>query len=329
MVELDPLDPDLLLAMIQETGLLRNTTSNSYILSCPRCGKPDKLYLAKANGRFKCFSGACSEAKFDGKPEFFFAEALNLSPSEAAARLRGEDAQWEPGEENRQLPDLYGEDEPQLLGELVQVEWPPGYYPIDHPAARPGAEYLLGRGVPLAVAQLYRIRYDGREGMVVFPVEVGGMLVGWQKRAVNPNHPRPKTSSLDMPQVWMFQDRLRESEHAVVAEGPISAIKAHGCSGNVASMGKGTISAEKLQRLLASGVKRIYLGLDPDAALETAELVRRIGDRAECFRMDVPADKDLGDLTFGQVRDLFDRARPFDPAMLATYVPEFSWGFVR
>lgn len=329
--------PDTLAAALESSGIQHRRAGHSYVLaSCPRCGKSDKLYVAVGEingvvGRFKCMSGPCTADKFDGKPEFLFAELLGISVGEAQRLLGGEPAGCSIPRTGRLLPDPFAEteDAAELPDDFAAWSWPADYYPIDHPMSRPGARYLEYRGLPSQLCQEYGLRYAAGEGRVVFPVRAGGVLVGWQKRSVDDANTPTKLSSPALPAVWMFEQRLEGVQHALVGEGPIDALKGHLVGGNVASMGKGAIAPAKMRRLKRAGIKRVYLGLDLDAARETMRLVAEEGRDLEFYRLDVERERDLGAMTPEQVLDLARRAPRVDSTCFYFHVPDDDLAWFR
>lgn len=326
-------DPSLLREFLRESGLKFEEHAKSYVFTCPRCQKKRKLYIRKSDGRFVCWY--CKETdNYQGRPEYALADLLGVSVRQVSTRLYGEgNAQVDLFLDLR-VTDFFGDDEevdadaspPPLL------TWPFDYHPIEAPESARGAEYLRGRGVPLWVAKQYGIRYCPPRRRVVFPVQSHGALLGWhdpeegmvhgwQERTVLPHkfldqegneREIPKIlSSTGIPRerTLMFADRLTGSDHAVLAEGPIDAIKAHFCGGNVSPMGK-AVSPGQMKLLLRAGVKRIYLGLDPDAAEETQRLVRDHFDDVELYTMaarvkGAEEKPDLGAMDFADVYELF------------------------
>jgi hypothetical protein len=114
----------------------------------------------------------------------------------------------------------------------------------------------------------------------------------------------------------MFFDRLQGQKHAVLCEGPMDALKAHLCGGNVASMGK-AVSRAQLQLLRNAGVERLYIALDPDAQEEANRIARQVGMDMKVYNMMAPAPyKDLGEMHFDAVRELFQSARRMGPGDL-------------
>ncbi len=122
----------------------------------------------------------------------------------------------------------------------------------------------------------------------------------------------------------MFADRLNGSRHAVVAEGPVDALKAHLCGGNVSPMGK-AVNPAQMGLILNAGVRDVYLGLDPDAADETARLVRNHFGDVRLFQLAAPVKgamekPDLGALDQLEVLELFRSARQIHAGQLFLYL---------
>lgn len=332
--------PDKLLAFLEETGLSYKQNSVSFIFTCPKCEKKDKLYLRKRDGRFVCWF--CKEIDgYQGRPEFALAD-LTLQPiANVRAALYGSHATADEDYFDLKVPDFFGEDDEidEDVAVIETVKWPWNYYDIDHSFSKTGRDYLESRGVSVELAREYGLRYAPMDRRVIFPIEVGNRLVGWQARLVIPHEywneekqdivsAQKMLSSKGIPsaQTVMFSKRLYNSEHVVVCEGPIDAMKAHACGGNVATMGKAVgqgqmdllrspdrLTRREVGEFVYAGIKRVYLALDPDAAKETTRLVREFSD-LEVYIMHAPRPyKDLGEMSVDAVRDLFLRARRVNP----------------
>jgi hypothetical protein len=332
------LTTDGLRVYVQASGLGFRENATSFVFECPRCRKR-KLYVSKTTGRFACMR--CKDVEgFQGRPEYAFAEMLGVPVDAAKTALYGHSAGGGELFLDIELADPYGfvdapAEEPEA-DEPAEVAWPFDYYPIGDPRAKRGADYLAGRGVPAEVAARYGVRYSPEERSVVFPVESGGRLRGWQRRLVTPTSwvdqetgevvevPKsPTMSGMRRDRLLMFGDRLKGSEHAVVCEGPIDAIKADLCGGNVATMGKAA-SQFQLGLIRASGVRRVYLALDPDAADQMERAAREFHD-LELRSMTAPqvagaGKNDLGAMTFQEVKELFDSAPAIGAGRLFVYV---------
>ncbi len=272
-------DPQILLQMLRESGIKYDQNGTSYIFTCPRCSGKKKLYIRKRDGRFVCW--ICKETEgYQGRVEYALADLLGQPINHIQSRLYGGDHIPVQAFLDFRLVDFFG-DEDELDEDahvLPTLAWPLDYYPIEDEGSVKGASYLAARGIPLALARQYGIHYSPETKRVVFPVASEGKLYGWQGRIIVPhewvdaqNNVRKIPKILSSPGIprektLMFVDRIKGSEHAVLCEGPVDAIKAHACGGNVCAMGK-AVSAGQVNLLLQSGIKKLYLALDPDAAL--------------------------------------------------------------
>jgi len=323
-------------ALLQEYGVSFKPNSKSFIMSCPRCRKSQKLYIRKTDGRFVCWH--CKEVdNFHGRPEYALAELCGLPVAEIQKILYGE-ATGKPTAIylSIDVADFEDEDSADFVDvkpEMKPVAWPLDFYPLDHELGGKGARYLEARGVPLSVAMEYGIRYCPAKTSVVFPVQSQGHLYGWQTRLVENDKPywderrrrivtplKAITSTdLKRDQVLMFSDRLNGSRHCVLGEGPIDALKAHLCGGNVASLGK-AVSDTQLELIRNSGVDKLYLGLDPDAYLELDRIRKKMRDLVLYdFRPPAPF-KDLGEMQMEAVKYHFDNAPILNPGHVIIYL---------
>jgi len=323
-------------ALLQEHGVSFKPNSKSFIMSCPRCGKSQKLYIRRTDGRFVCWY--CKEIDgFHGRAEFALAELCNLPVSEVCKRLYGEGA----GQPtaiylNIEVADFEDEDSDDFVDlepTLKEVAWPLDFYPLDHEFSAKGVRYLEARGIPASVAKEYGVRYCPPKTSVVFPVQSQGGLYGWQTRLVENDKPywderRRKmiqplkaVTSTDLKRdlVLMFADRLNGSRHCVLGEGPFDALKAHLCGGNVATLGK-AVSKAQLELIRNAGINRLYLGLDPDAYLEVNRIRKEMRD-VVLYDLRPPAPfKDLGEMPLEAVKVLFDSAPVLNPAHVVIYL---------
>ena len=84
-------------------------------------------------------------------------------------------------------------------------------------------------------------------------------------------------------------------------------------------MGK-NISAKKIELIRASGVRKIYAALDPDAAKETANLVRSFSDMEVYHMLPMAGKKDLGEMTYEDVYEQFLSARRVRSSNIFIYI---------
>jgi hypothetical protein len=338
-------DADRLREFIEDQGLSFKKNSRSFIFDCPRCRGKEKLYMEQRNGRFKCMKCATGE-RFQGRPEFALAALATVPLRDVRNFLYGVSFTGVAVEIDLEIADFFGEDDIIDVDavDIPTMAYPLEYWPIDHKHAQRGAEYLAGRGIGMEMAKKYHLRFSPQERRVIFPVELGTRLVGWQKRLVVPDAvwspEEEKTftaakmlSSKDVPtaHVVMFANRLVGYEHAVICEGPIDAIKADSCGGNVATMGKSIgagqiktirdperLTREQISVLSTSGIKRVYLALDPDAARETSRLVREFSDLETYVMMPPRGRKDFGECSYQETYECFKNAKSASPGK--TYI---------
>ena len=313
--------------ILGEYSTISQENKQSIICTCPRCSKT-KLYFSRRSGRFVCWK--CREISgFEGRPEFALVEMTPLPLGEIRKRLYGDFRVASEGVDlTISLNDFFNNDTPDEVILPTAVQWETDHFPLDMPEASRGREYLAGRGIPLEIAQQYGIRYQPRSRRVYFPLEESGRLLGWQGRLVVPNKvlndqgklieiPKALTSR-DAPRdsTLMFGDRAKGVDHLVICEGPIDAIKAHFCGGNVATLGKG-VSERQIKLIRNSGITKVYLALDPDAMVETSHLIRDLCSEIACYYMRPPAPYgDLGDMPFNEVFKLFTTAQRVDDCSL-------------
>jgi hypothetical protein len=316
------IDPDALKQLVRPVPHKQN--SMSYILTCPRCSKKDKLYLRKRDGRFVCFY-CRDKSDFYGYAEYALKELLQMSLEELRSLLYGTQTVTNGGRMELSLRDFYGdsdeipedEEEP-----MLPIELPCDCVHIDEPMARKAQTYLLGRGIGPELWKIYGIKYWPSKQRVVFPVSEGETVWGYQARTIVKDvQPKILTSTgLKRDRVVMFADRLKGSAHAVVCEGPVDAIKFHLVGGNVATMGK-VVTDRQIGCIKDRGIEKIYLALDPDATDEMNNLIRKLRSDFKVYQVEVPHGfKDFGEMPLEAVRDCFNNAKLANPAQLRVFL---------
>lgn len=298
------LDPDALKFFIEKSGVVFTQNAISYIFTCPRCTKQKKLYLRKVDGIFRCFK--CYETEnFHGKPEYALAEIYGLDINHVREAIYNLKEKKFTGFLDLTFIDPYSNDD---FGEIEDVELPEVTMPSDiidfnDDKFTDGAKYLFKRGLKPEHIIEYGIKYHPVWQTVVFPVIADKKLVGWQERSTVSDF-RYTLKGFKKEKALMFQDRLTDSPHAVLCEGPIDAIKAHLCGGNVASMGKGVSEAQL--DIIKDKVKKLYLALDPDAPEMMDRICKSMHDYMEIYILLPPKGrKDLGECTFEEVYEQF------------------------
>ncbi len=318
---------DALKKLIEESGVAYTSNSISYKFTCPLCEKKEKLYMRKGDGRFVCW--ICKETSgFQGRPEFALTKLLDMPIGQIKKLLYGDGVtdHLKGYLEKPVWKDFWGEDDEEFdLGVEPLLPtgtcWPPDFVGPEDMAFATGARYLHRRGLTIEHVNAYQIKYDPPSNRVIFPFIIDGRILGWQARyignllKVNPNTGKeyriPKALTTLPPGIQgtyvMFQDRLKGSEHCVLTEGPIDAIKAHLCGGNVASLGKG-VTKNQL-KTIAKYVRKLYIGLDPDAGTDIRRIVDEHSDDFDIYLMQPPSGReDFGDCTPEETYEAFMKA---------------------
>lgn len=342
----DPAAAKKLKDFLATSGLKWRESQTSYIFTCPRCRKEEKLWMFKADGQFICFY--CAEIEgFKGRPEFALADLMNTSVANIRKELYGYEAPQAVLFLDVELEDWWSNDEklpevPDLTKNPTKL-WGPSAFPIEHKLSAKGAEYLAGRGVSIELAQKYGIRYSGVEQRVLIPIQYHGKLFGWQARLIGPTEvvtadgrvkkiPKILTTpeGLKKAQMLMFADNLDGAKQAIITEGPFDGIKCDGChepgekAGNVVTMGMG-VSEAQINLIRYSGVTRVYLGLDPDAAQNTERLVQAFNEYLEVYIMEPPRGfDDFGQMEVDAVTEVWRTAKPAMRGAVYVYLnPEY------
>lgn len=323
-------DPNVLKGLVEDSGISYRQNTVSWIFSCPKCSKRDKVYLRKRDGQFICFY--CSTINnYRGRPEILLRDLLGFSYQELKTRLYGDQGvDFTVGGHLDMVPleEFFGPtDEPSYeLLPPAHEPYPLDFYPIDEPEATRGRIYLESRGIDLDTAKRYGIHYHPKETRVIFPISLKGIVIGWQARTILPSEgfradgsafriPKILTSKgIDRNRCLMFQDRIAEADHVLLVEGPVDAIKADLCGGNVASMGK-FLSPGQIDIILEAG-KRVYLALDPDAASEMNRLCKAFAHLGVYQLTPAQGFEDLGEMSFEGVLKQFKSAKRINNANL-------------
>lgn len=310
--------------LVRDSGISFRENSKSFIFSCPKCSKKDKLYVRKEDGRFVCFY--CAEIEgFKGKAEYALQALLERPLGDLRHALYGSATPQATAHFEVELRDFWEEPQPMQVEHQV-MRYPFDFFSMDHPHAERGREYLSSRGISTEVAQKYDIRYCPTERRVIFPVKVGGNILGWQARAVYQTEvfdergkrsaPKILTSpGLQREHCLMWQDSLLGSEHCILTEGPVDALKCDGAGGAVATMGK-AVATTQLDIIRSYGIKKLYIALDPDAAAEVQRIAKYMAD-LELYRLlPAPGYKDLGEMPVESVTELFRNAQRLSPGQI-------------
>jgi len=300
------------------------------------CGRKDKLYIRKTDGRFRCFKCA-KDNGFSGSVEYALIELTDIPLPIIKQTLYGT-IQEQASFLDLSIRDFFGEEEeqPEELEEPPNLTWPYYCIPILHGGAQLGRDYLQGRGISPEIADIYQIRYAPEKRAIVFPVYVGETLYGWQFRTIDKTRFLINDKIIETPKAWsspnlprdkvfMFSNRLLGADKAVICEGPIDTIKVHLFgNGNVCTMGK-DVSSAHVATILRSGIKKVYVGLDPDAFAELDPLISKLGNDVSVLLIKLPESKDgskvdLGSLSMEEALVVVRNAEPMKKNRLYVWV---------
>lgn len=303
--------PEELRKFIKTGGLPFKETASSFLLNCPRCNKSFKVAIHKTEGYWACYR--CKEEGFKGKPENIISMLYGLPIQLVKERLYNlSEIQLKPLLE-LDLKDFWEEEvSPDSFDGWVikEVEPKPSFVKNDRHSFLPGRDYLIKkRGLNDEIIREYDIMYNPIMKSVVFPIEYQGKLYGWQERGIDSSI-KLTMSGLERAKCLMFYDNLDSSDHAILSEGPVDALKLHYLGGSVCAMGK-SVTPYQLD-LIRDKTKRIYLALDPDAGETTRRLAKDLTDTHEVLIMEPPEGrKDFGECTFEECQESFNKATRF------------------
>jgi len=294
-------------------------TSRSFLFDCPACSGKKKLYIQKKDGRAACFKqGDPGQCPAPGSTAAYALSLLtNLSIKQCKEELFGDVPQI-----SESLDVKLDISSTAARTELHPLK--PEHIPADlalpgMPEFNAGLSYLEGRGIDLATIQKYGIGYSPNMRRVIFPVIMHKKMYGWQGRAIDKVDKAYRMYNL--PGEWkarslMFYDNILQSDFAILAEGPVSALKFAKVGKFVASMGK-EVSRAQLELLANSGIKKLYLALDRDAFDKNDKIrysMSALG--VECYKIPVPDHRDdFGDCTYEECVEAFGKSVKLEDAL--------------
>lgn len=223
----------------------------------------------------------------------------------------------------------------QILSGPNTISWPlPYLVPIGSQLYPEGRLYLESRGVSQSVAEKYGILYApeipdkpiwGRR--IYIPIVRKGKVYGFQARAIDPVPSKFRmlnNEGFPRAEMLMFEDNIAATDHVIVCEGPITAIKFDKVGGNIATMGK-VVTEKQLAIINSAQPKRIYIALDDDADIEVRKLIKQFiipvykvnvpeAAKKRCAAMGKKAD--FGECTFDECAQAIADAELVDETFL-------------
>ena len=321
--------------LIAEQGVAFNEKARTIYTTCPLCDGSDKFSILKDNGSCICYRGSCDF----GKRWFadWLALTARISISEAKNLIYNPDKiTVDPTTDiNLQMNDNFTpKTEEDILKDLTPIKFPEDHMiRIESPYADDGHRYVESRGIPVEVAMKYGIKFTPMYRRVIFPVTMNGKVYGYQGRAIDkvPDSEKMRNNEgFKRDTMVMFVDHLKNSQHVILCEGPVDAMKFDKVGGAVATLGK-VISDKQKQLIFKYKVQKVYLALDEDAFQEMNALLEDI--RLPIFKLTVPQScrnrcallgkkADFGECTFDECVEAFKNAEPIDENYLFVYFKE-------
>jgi DNA primase len=312
---------DKILNIAQELDFFVREGTRSLILRCPNCGK-EKLYVDKEHGNFICFSGSCG---IKGQAAKLISLMRGIDFKDAVNELFGKKEYYSQAIIDITLF-LETELEKPAKGFIpIKVELPKHFFKITDPKCEAGRLYLQSRGIGTDIAEKYNITYSPIYERVIFPImDMNGHdVIGYQGRAISKDVLKGarmlNNTGFRKGKTFMFLNLAINSDHIIVTEGPVDAMKFDMCGGNIASLGK-DITNDQLEILNNLKADRIYWALDDDAdnliseystALDKKSFMLKVPDRARDRILALGRDKvDFGECTYEECLEAFKNAVP-------------------
>lgn len=307
--------------------------SRSYVFDCPACGGSQKLYIQKQDGLSVCFKRKSENCPSPGSTAEY---ALSLVSGIPFSQVKGEIRFFQAQLKDDLNVSLDDDIEVIKKKELKGGTLPADVTFIDKPNALDGLRYLEGRGLNVEVLKKNSVMYAPSMRRVIFPVIFDGKLCGWQGRAIDPVDKKYRMYNMEgdwRAHTLMFcNNLLNDNKFAIIAEGPVSALKFDAVGNYVATMGK-EVSSSQLEILLALKLKRIYLALDRDAIDKVHKLrqtlISKSPEPIEIFLIDIPENRDdFGDCTFEECKTAFEKAKRIEGDEIMAHI-EFKIGDIN
>lgn len=278
--------------------------SNSYILDkCLKCFRENKFYIHKEGKYFSCWvcgvKGSLVQLiSLIDKVSYEIAYQLITgvriyTPFEVKSRLEVEEE----------------------VSDNPVIELPKYFKSIDLGIGEEEARYLERREIDQELVDLFQIKYDEYQQRVIFPIgNRDGGVVGWQARDITDRHPikiLTKPNGLKKSKLLYNFHRIINDGEITIVEGPVDCIKAYQ-NNPVALFGK-QISNYQLSLILSlSNLKRVNIGLDPDAKEEIYKLGSILSPAFEVYIISLPSGKkDLGDCSVEEANQAIRNGIPF------------------
>ena len=162
----------------------------------------------------------------------------------------------------------------------------------------------------------FDIGYSQKMRRLIFPVYFEGNLAGWQGWAIDEERVKAFTCpGFDKSKFLFNYDSVIGKEYVVLCEGPIDVVRAFKYNA-VGLFGK-KISKSQLNLLLSLNLKKIYIGLDPDAQKEAYELAKNLSGFIGDIRiLEINEGRDLGDSNTEEIDKYVENSKKYEKKQL-------------
>lgn len=298
--------------LIKNGGLSFSESPSSFLFECPKCHKR-KLAIHKNKGFWSCYK--CKSDGFKGRPENILHILFGMNIDEARSQIYDNFEQFKPQiflKLNIKDPwdDEISDSVPEYeMDDLQEVILNPMFVDFSSELFEPGKKYLNGRGITEDLIKKHNILYSPFTQSVVFPVKNGQKYYGWQERGIKSDR-KYTMPGLQREKALMFFENILDSNHAIITEGPVDALKCDHLGGAVCTMGK--IVTDHQLKMIVNKVKTVYVALDPDASVEKNQICNKLSSQCQVYVMTPPEGrKDFGECTPEEAEKAFNEAVPY------------------
>ena len=320
---------DRIVEILSESGVAYVEKRNTLRTACPLCKREDKFSILKENGASRCYRASCDFGK-RWFPDWIML-TMGIPLREARAMLnKDRDDRYEATADEKLGKFRSGfEEREDATDDIDEIAWPEFFMTdIFSPDSVDGMSYLARRGVTTEMAAKYDLMYSKHYRRVYFPIKMGGFCYGYQGRHVDQVEEGLRMRNNDgfrRDVLVMFADNLEGSDFAIMAEGPFDALKFDAVGSNICTMGK-AVTDKQLDIIKSYGIRKLYLALDDDAAVEMNEIAE-LKTFESYYKIDVPASvvarcaaagkkADFGECTLEEAKIAFENAKPLGSTIL-------------
>ena len=294
-------------SFLSEIGVSYKESGQSLITDCvnPSCGKEMHMYIRRTDGFSTCFK--CHKK---WKWRELISQFANCDISESYSKLKG--LKFSKSDKSNLEFSLNSEIDDIKIHDDEYIELSKDFIPAEE--SEIALQYLISRGLedPTVIRDM-DLRWHEAMEAIIFPIYLDGYMYGWQARKVNPRPDEPRLltkTGMNKSNYLLNYDIAKSMNEIILVEGPFDCLKVYQAGyGAVASFGM-MVSQKQIDMILQSNVKKIYNGLDPDAAIEARSVTKRfLMSNKEVYRAIPPkGKKDFGECNSQEISSAMSNA---------------------